>query len=168
MQPAIQQPLPPRSEAPQDDVMSRIAMAESSGNPNARNPNSSASGLFQFTNDTWNASVQRWGKELGIKHSDKANPQAQEAMARKLAESNSQYIQKNLGIQPDDGQIYLAHFMGAPAAVKLMKNYGKGASAAQIFPKEAKANQSIFFDANGKARTIEQVYDIVTSKVRIA
>jgi hypothetical protein len=161
-------PVAPQSNAIQGDVMSRIAQVESGGNPNARNPNSTASGLFQFTNDTWNASVQRWGKELGIKQGDKMNPQAQEAMARKLAESNAQYIQKNLGIQPDDGQIYLAHFMGAPAAVKLMRNYGKGASAAQIFPKEARANQRIFFDANGKARTIEQVYDIVTSKVRIA
>lgn len=157
----------PRSEAPTTNVMSRIAQAESGGNPNAKNPNSSASGLFQFTNDTWNASVQRWGKELGIKHKDKNNPKAQAAMAQKLADSNAAYIEKKMGIKPDDGQIYLAHFMGAPAAVKLMKNYGKRASAAQIFPKEAKANQNIFFDANGRARTIEQVYDIITNKVRV-
>lgn len=168
IQPTMGQPLPPRSEAPQSDLMTRIAQAESGGNPNAKNPNSSASGLYQFTNDTWNASVQRWGKELGIKHGDKNKPEAQEKMVRKLTESNAQYIEKNLGIQPNDGQIYLAHFMGAPAAVKLMKHYGTGASAAQIFPKQAKANQSIFFDANGRARTIEQVYQILTQKVGVA
>jgi hypothetical protein len=163
--PEVQLPVvSPRSEAP-NDLMSRIAQVESGGNPNAKNPNSSASGLFQFTNDTWNSSVQRWGKELGITNKDKANPQAQLAMAQKLAESNANYIEKNLGIKPDDGQIYLAHFMGAPAAVKLMKNYGRGISAAQIFPKAAKSNQSIFFDTLGKARTIEQVYDIITKKV---
>jgi len=147
--------------------MQRIAQAESGNNPNAKNPNSSASGLYQFTNDTWNSSVQRWGKELGIGIKDKNNPQAQEAMVRKLADSNAKYIEKNLGVQPDNGQIYLAHFMGAPAAVKLMKSYGTRAPAAQIFPQAAKANQSIFFN-KGKPRTVEEVYHLVTSKVENA
>lgn len=163
--PVTQEPTAPQPEAnAKPDLLQRIAQAESGGNPNAKNPNSTASGTYQFTNDTWNSSVQRWGKELGVSVKDKNNPQAQEAMMNKLVESNKEYIAKQLGIQPDDGQIYLAHFMGAPAAVKLMKNYGTGASAAQLFPKAAKANQKIFFK-NGKPRSIEEVYQIVTSKI---
>lgn len=157
---------PVELKRPESSLFQRIAQAESGGNPNAKAKNSSASGLYQFTNDTWNAGVQRWGKELGVSHKDKNNPEAQEAMMGKLVESNSQYIQSKLGIEPNGGQIYLAHFMGAPAAVKLMKNYGTGASAAQLFPKAAKANQSIFFN-KGKPRSVEDVYAVITNKVGV-
>jgi hypothetical protein len=36
------------------DVLLAIAEVESNFNPNARNPESTATGLFQFTQDTWN------------------------------------------------------------------------------------------------------------------
>lgn len=151
-------------QSTEGDYFQKLAQAESGGNPNAKAKTSSASGLYQFTNDTWNASVQRWGKELGVSHKDKNNPEAQHKMVQKLTESNANYIKKQVGIAPDNGQLYLAHFMGAPAAVKLMKNYGTGVSAAQLFPKAAKANQSIFFK-NGRPRSVEEVYQVVTSKV---
>jgi hypothetical protein len=99
---------------------------------------------------------------------DKNNPQAQQIMMERLAADNAGFIERALGFQPNEGQIYLAHFMGAPAAVKLMKNYGSNRAAALSFPKEAKANRNIFFDQKGKPRTIEQVYDIITKKVENA
>jgi len=158
--------LSPRSDA--GDLFQRIAMVESGGNPDAKNPNSSASGLYQFTDDTWLRAVSKWGKETGIGMQDKNNPQAQQIMMERLAADNAGFIERALGFQPNEGQIYLAHFMGAPAAVKLMKNYGSNRAAALSFPKEAKANRNIFFDPKGKPRTIEQVYDIITKKVENA
>jgi hypothetical protein len=95
--PAIQEPAPEQIQPEanvQTDILQRIAQAESGGNPNAENPNSSASGMYQFTNNTWNASVQRWGKELGVSLKDRNNPQAQEKMANKLLESNASYLEK--------------------------------------------------------------------------
>lgn len=166
--PAIQEPAPEQIQPEanvQTDILQRIAQAESGGNPNAENPNSSASGMYQFTNNTWNASVQRWGKELGVSLKDRNNPQAQEKMANKLLESNASYLEKKTGNKPSDGELYLAHFMGAPAAVKLMKSYGTKASAPQMFPAAAKANQSIFFNKSGKPRSVEEVYQVITSKV---
>lgn len=45
-----------------DATMNRIAMCESRNNPNAKNPNSSASGRFQFLTGTWkHYGLQKWG-----------------------------------------------------------------------------------------------------------
>jgi len=41
----------------------RLAMCESSLNPEAKNQNSTATGLFQFTKDTWNEGVLATGND---------------------------------------------------------------------------------------------------------
>lgn len=43
-----------------EEVMKRIEHCESRGNPNAKNPHSTAKGLFQFLDGTW--------KHYGLKH----------------------------------------------------------------------------------------------------
>ena len=146
-----------------NDLMSKIKGAESAGNPNAQNPNSSASGLYQFTDSTWKSAVDKWGRRAGIKYSDKANPQAQEAMMSALTQDNSRILQ-NKGIQPTDQNVYFAHFMGAPAASKAISMLGKNVVAARSFPDAAKANPEVFFDGK-RPRTIDEVYELITSKV---
>lgn len=144
-------------------LLEKISQAESGNNPNAKNPNSSASGAFQFTDPTWRSAVDKWGRQLGIKYSDKANPQAQELLARKLTDDNARIL-KTKGIEPSDGNLYFAHFLGAPAASRAIQLLGKGAIAARSFPAAAKSNPEIFF-ANGKPRTVDEVYALVTQKV---
>lgn len=144
--------------------LSRVAMAESGGDPNARAKTSSASGLYQFTDDTWNSVVDKFGKKYGITRAMKNDPNAQHAMVQELTADNARILQ-NKGIEPTDGNLYFAHFMGAPAASKAISKLGTGAVAARLFPSAASANKSIFFDKSGKPRTIEEVYNIVTSKV---
>ncbi len=39
------------------NILNRIAICESNYRPNAKNPNSSASGVFQFIHSTW----EHWG-----------------------------------------------------------------------------------------------------------
>jgi hypothetical protein len=155
----------PQSSAQPSNLLDKISMAESSGNPNAQSPTSSASGLYQFTDDTWNSVVDKFGKNYGITRAMKNDPQAQATMMNYLLQDNARILQ-NKGIQPTDENLYFAHFMGAPAASKAISKLGTGVSAARLFPAAAKANQTIFFDKSGNPRTIEQVYDIVTSKVR--
>ncbi len=147
-----------------NDLMSKIKGAESAGNPNAQNPNSTASGLYQFTDATWKSAVDKWGRSRGIKYSDKANPQAQQFLADALTKDNTRILQ-NKGIEPTDGNVYFAHFMGAPAAAKAITMLGKGAIAARSFPDAAKVNKKVFFDNSGRPRTIDEVYQIITSKV---
>ena len=153
-----QQPL-----APQSSLQERIKQAESSGNPNAQNPLSSASGLYQFTNDTWRSVVDKFGRRSGIRYSDKNNPQAQEQMVAALLQDNARILQ-NKGIEPSDANLYFAHFMGAPAASKAISMLGKNAIAARSFPDAAKANPTVFFDGQ-RPRTVDEVYQIITSKV---
>jgi hypothetical protein len=154
-----------QSSAAQPNLMDRMAQVESGGNPNAKASTSSASGLYQFTDQTWNDMVNKYGAQTGITPDMKADPQAQRVMAELLAQDNANIVQKQTGQHVDDGRVYLAHFMGAPAASKLINSLGTGASAAQLFPSAAKANQNIFFDKSGRPRTVEQVYQVVTSKV---
>jgi hypothetical protein len=156
------EPLSYNSEQP--SLMGKIAQAESGGNSNAQNPLSSASGLYQFTDSTWRSAVNKWGRKYGITAADKANPQAQEAMAQELTKDNARILQAK-GVEPTDGNLYFAHFMGAPAGASAIKMLGTGAIAARSFPSAAKSNPTIFFNKKGKPRTIDEVYQIITSKV---
>lgn len=81
-----------------------------------------------------------------------------------LTADNARILQSK-GVEPSDANLYFAHFLGAPAASQAMKLLGKNVSAARAFPSAAKANQSIFFSKDGKARTVDEVYDIITRKV---
>lgn len=155
------EPLSYNQEVP--TLNQRIAEAESGGNTNAKNPDSSASGLYQFTDSTWRSAVDKWGRARGIKYTDKNNPQAQELLMSKLIEDNARIL-RNKGIEPSDANIYFAHFMGAPAASKAISMLGKKAIAARSFPQAAMANKAVFFDGK-RPRTIDEVYKIITSKV---
>ena len=46
------------------DLIDRIIFCESSGNPKAKNPRSSAYGLCQFINSTWAYVEDKWDMEL--------------------------------------------------------------------------------------------------------
>lgn len=107
------------------NAMSVIAQIESSGNPNAKNPSSSAGGLFQFIDDT--------AKQYGLQN--KFDPvQASDAGAR-LMKDNAAYLGNILGRAPNVGELYLAHQQGAGGAGKLLAN--PNARAADIVGEKA-------------------------------
>jgi hypothetical protein len=99
------------------EALLRIAMLESSFNPKAKNPNSSAGGLFQFIDST--------AKQYNL--ADRFDPvQSAEAAAR-LAKDNAAHLRKVLGREPTAGELYLAHQQGAGGAAKLLSNPGASA-----------------------------------------
>ncbi|KAB2725418.1 transglycosylase SLT domain-containing protein [Brucella intermedia] len=107
------------------EAMSVIAQIESNGNPNAKNPSSSAGGLFQFIDST--------AKQYGLEN--KFDPmQAADAGAR-LMKDNAAYLGKVLGRSPNTGELYLAHQQGAGGAAKLLSN--PNARAADIVGADA-------------------------------
>lgn len=157
-------PVGPQSNAVDfNDLAPRIAQAESGGNPNAQSSTSSASGLYQFTDPTWRSAVDKWGRKYGIKYGDKDNPQAQEQLLQELLNDNARILQAK-GFEATPDNLYFAHFMGAPAASKALSLLGRNAIAARSFPKAAQSNPTIFFN-NGKPRTVDEVYQLVTGKV---
>ncbi|ABD06892.1 conserved hypothetical protein [Rhodopseudomonas palustris HaA2] len=171
------------------------AKMESNFNPQAAASTSSAKGLFQFIDQTWLGTVKEAGGQLGYGDyadaisksasgsysvSDPATRQAimdlrndpvvSSAMAGALTQSNSFKLTGALGRRPSDSELYMAHFMGVGGASKLISaaQDTPNASAAAMFPNAAAANQSIFYDRSGNARSVAQVYDNLNSRYNAA
>jgi hypothetical protein len=167
------------------------AKMESNFNPSAKASTSSARGLFQFIDQTWLGTVKEAGSQLGYGNyadaitrsssgtysvSDPAartailklrdDPAASSAMAGVLTQSNSFRLTGKIGRRPTDGELYMAHFMGVGGAAKLIANAEDNpqASGARLFPNAAAANGSIFYERGGRARSVSEVYSVLTSR----
>jgi transglycosylase-like protein with SLT domain len=171
------------------------AKMESNFNPKAAATTSSARGLFQFIDQTWLGTVKEAGAHLGYgKYADAINrdssgsysvddpsaraaimklrddPDAASSMAAVLTQSNSFKLTGKIGRRPTDAELYMAHFMGVGGAGKLIQSAedNPNASAARMFPNAAAANQSIFYDRAGQARSVSQVYSVLTTRYEAA
>ena len=109
--------------------LGRTAQIESGGNPNARNPTSSAGGLFQFIDST--------AKQYGLQN--KFDPKAATLAAARLAADNRNTLVRVLGREPTAGELYLAHQQGAGGAAKLLANPNAPAVAI-VGPEAVKLN----------------------------
>lgn len=98
--------------------LNRTAQIESSMNPNAQNPSSSAGGLFQFINST--------AKQYGL--SNKYDAVASTDAASRLAADNAKTLRGVLGREPTAAELYLAHQQGGAGAAKLLRNPSAKAS----------------------------------------
>ena len=171
------------------------AKMESDFNPKAGASTSSAHGLYQFIDQTWLGTVKEAGTQLGYgKYADtitkspsgaysvsdsaarsavmklRDDPAAASSMAAVLTQSNSFKLTGLIGRRPTDGELYMAHFMGVSGAGKLITNAEDNpqASGARMFPNAAAANRSIFYDSSGRARSVSEVYSVLTSRYAAA
>lgn len=170
------------------------AKVESNFNPGAKAATSSAQGLFQFIEQTWLSTMKEAGPRLGYgEYADaivrtpggrmavadpamrakilnlRHDPAANAAMAGALTNSNASVLRNRLGRAPSDGELYIAHFLGAGGASKLIGAAAKSHSnAAELFPAAASANRSIFYDKQGQARSASDVYANLTSRYNVA
>jgi len=167
------------------------AKMESNFNPKAAASTSSARGLFQFIDQTWLGTVKEAGSQLGYGNYADAitknpsgsysvsdpdaraaimklrdDPDAASSMAAVLTQSNSFKLTGKIGRRPSDAELYMAHFMGVGGAGKMISSAEDNpqASAAQMFPNAAAANRSIFYDRSGNARSVSEVYSVLSSR----
>lgn len=105
-----------------DATYAVIKHIESGGNWSAKNPKSSAAGLYQFTEGTWE-DVMRRAPELGLTLSGRTsmNTTQQEKAMRWFTAQNVRTLTRN-GIEPTIENIYAAHFLGAERAAKVLKS----------------------------------------------
>lgn len=101
-------------------VVDRIIGVESGGNATAKNPKSSASGLGQFTDGTWLATVRQHRPDLaGMSDSAvlklKTDPHLGREMTTRLTEDNARGL-ASAGAPITPGNLYLAHFAGIGGA----------------------------------------------------
>ena len=172
------------------------AQVESGLNPQAGAATSSARGLFQFIEQTWLGTIKQSGAQLGYGRyadaisktssghyqvSDPAmraeilklrnDPTANAVMAGAFTKANADYLATKLGRQPSEGELYIAHFLGAGGAARLISLAADNPNAkgADYFPHAASANASIFYDrATGHARSLAQVRDVLTARYDVA
>lgn len=167
------------------------ASQESSFDPLAKASTSSATGLFQFTSQTWLHMVKTYGDEYGLSSyaskistgsdgrltvSDAASrqailalrkdPQVSAEMAGELDKENAAVLQQKVGGNIGSTELYLAHFLGANGAssfIHKMRSNPKVA-AADVLPTAAAANPSVFYDKSGQARSLQQIYQHFAAK----
>lgn len=147
-----------------DTYLDSVADAESSGDPFARAKTSSATGLYQFTSGTWKAMVARYGDDYGITEQDIYNPAAQRIMASHLTIENANQLMRQTGREPNEKDLYLAHFLGPSRAATVINNRGSGLLAANMFPDAAAANRDIFYK-DGVPVTIDELYNRLGNKI---
>ena len=170
------------------------ARIESGLNPNAKARTSSATGLFQFVDQTWLATIDKHGAKHGLGWASNAvqrgangryfvgdpqvrrqimdlrrSPEAASAMAAEFARDNQAHLEGRLGRSLQSVDLYLAHFLGAGGATKFLKAHDArpGAAAAGAFPDAARANRNIFFKRDGTARSFAEVRNMMAAKLSI-
>lgn len=160
------------------------AQRESSLNPTAKSKTSSATGLFQFVEQTWLQTLKAHGAEHGfgaeaaaidetpsgkLTVADPArrqailalrtDPQASALMAAAMTRDSKDQLERALGRPVGDGELYLAHFFGAGGAAKFIaaSDAAPDQPAATSFPDAAASNPSIFYNSDGSARSLSEV-----------
>lgn len=173
------------------DYLLAQARLESGLRPDAKAKTSSATGLFQFIESTWLATMKQHGSALGfgdvaasIQQSGgnyyvadpaarkeilglRKDPHVAALMAGALAQQNRAAILPVLGREPQATELYMAHFLGAGDARRFLSelNQNPGQSAAALFPKPAAANRAIFYNSNGTARNLGEVMGLMQGKM---
>ncbi len=172
------------------DHLINTAMRESSLNSQAKASTSSASGMFQFIEQTWLGMVKQHGAGHGLgeqaakifqdsrgRYIVPDSAQRQEIlalrkdtklsalMAGELTNDNRKVLERKLGREVDGGELYAAHVLGASGAARLITaaEQSPSATAANLFPSAARANHGIFYE-KGRARTVAEVSDFLTDR----
>jgi len=175
------------------DYLLATAQRESALDPAAKARTSSATGLFQFIEQTWLGLVKGEGPKLGLDRyaqaiatrpdgshavSDPAlrqdilrlreDPKVSAVMAGALTQRNRDLLAAEVGREPTAGDLYVAHFLGARGAAYLirMAQTSPTRPAAEGFPDAAAANRAIFFDRSGRARGAGEVYAALVASHR--
>jgi hypothetical protein len=171
------------------------AQVESNLNSNAQAKTSSASGLFQFIEQTWLSVLKEQGPALGYgPYADaitrlpsgryavtdtrlygrimnlRSDPTANALMAGAFTQDNATKLAGRLGRDATEGELYIAHFLGADGASRLiaLAESRPLTAAADVFPGAARANPTIFYDRQGRARGAGEVYGVLVGRYDIA
>jgi len=162
------------------------AAKESGFDPKAKAGTSSASGLYQFVEQTWLSVVRKHGADHGlgdlaakIKFAEggglrvpdastrkqilelRRDPEISAIMAAEHAADNKAILEAKLKRPMGATDLYMAHFLGVSGAQKFLRalEATPGKPAAALFERAAEANPAIFYRKDGTARSLRDVYD---------
>ena len=177
------------------DYLLATAKVESNLDPDLAMPTSTATGLFQFLDQTWLGVMKTAGRAFGFeRYADaitqtssgryvvedgglreemmklRKDPAANAVMGGVITQQNAAVLAKRIGRQPTEGELYVAHFFGPYAAARVIELAGSepNVEAAAMFPDAARANRSVFYDRQGNARSIAGVRDELVRRYQVA
>ncbi|GEP03940.1 lytic transglycosylase domain-containing protein [Methylobacterium oxalidis] len=172
------------------DYLLATAQRESALDPSAKAGTSTATGLFQFIEQTWLGVMKNAGPKLGLgAYADaitarpdgtytvadgqarqaildlRRDPKVAATLAGALTQKNREALGSALGREPTSGDLYAAHVLGARGAATLIGNAQAfpARSAALDLPEAAAANRSLFYERSGRARSSSELYALLSA-----
>lgn len=137
-------------------------------------PKSSAYGLSQFTEKTWNDVAQKHNLPLitdtnRLKDNDpRSNPKYSRLAAGYYGSDNADslrpWLKDNFEREPTVGDVYGAHLMGL-SGIKQFLSANPDSPADKVVPQAAKNNKSLFYGEDGKSLSIRQVYTNIENRL---
>ncbi|WP_156917608.1 lytic transglycosylase domain-containing protein [Salinarimonas rosea] len=167
------------------DYLLATAQRESALDPSAQASTSSATGLFQFIEQTWLGLVDSEGPRLGLAEEARAvvrgadgryhvpdpaqraeilalreDPRLAAQLAGALTNRNAAALESALGGAPSEADLAVAHVLGATGAATLIRAAGERPQtpAETLFPRAAEANPALFRDGAGAPRSAAALY----------
>ncbi|HEY6441239.1 MAG TPA: hypothetical protein VIY55_14535 [Acetobacteraceae bacterium] len=174
------------------DMLLSYAAMESGINPAAHASTSSASGLYQFTEQTWLNAVREYGAAHGLgaeaalvtrqggqltvddpaarqRILDLRNdPKVSTELATEHLRNLADILTPVLGRSPDPAETYLGHFLGAGGATQALQalQATPNRPAADLLPAAAAANRAMFYSPNGTPLTMSQFVQNIRDRVQ--
>lgn len=168
------------------------AAVESGYRTDVKSSSSSATGLYQFIDSTWLATMRDHGADHGYaKYANaiqtrgdgrpyvtdpdlkreildlRKDPNASALMAAEYTRDNKEYLEDTVKGKVGSTELYMAHFLGAGGASKFLNAMqdNPNRAAKELFPDAASANKAVFFDKDtGRAKSLKDIYDRFATK----
>lgn len=167
------------------DYLLGQAQVESGLRSDARAATSSATGLYQFIDQSWLGVVKQHGADHGLDWAadsirqtsagrytvdDPAmrgailglrnDPEVAALMAAEHAADNKAALETSLGRTATGTDLYMAHFLGLGGARSFLGAMASDPdqSGASLFPAAARANRGVFYTSAGQPRSLADIY----------
>lgn len=145
---------------------------ESGFDTDANAATSSAAGMAQFIDGTWEDYIHRYGDELEEKMGiDLDNMSERDIMDLRYNAYAASFMSAKYNMNTETAigsenmaHTYMGYVFGNGGAHELLEA-GPHATAADILPEAAAANRALFYDSNGSARTVSQVEDYFENRI---
>ncbi|HUH84328.1 MAG TPA: hypothetical protein VLX85_06935 [Stellaceae bacterium] len=169
-----------------------VAARESSFDPRRHAHRTSATGLYQFTVDTWLRSVRAFGARHGLEAYARqitvdrsgavsmrdtaararllrlrANPRLSALMAAELARDNAARLQRILGRPVTPAELYIAHLLGVTQAARVIEAACSAphTAGARLLPAAARTNPELF-KPRGRVASADAIVAEITAHYR--